>query len=201
MTVETSGLGVSAGASLSCVAGPTSATTKTYQWLRNGVAIAGASASTYMTGTEDEGKVVQCQVFAINANAGSTQVSAARAVVSPAPATAPPVASAGIEKPAIATGRADGRRAGRRERCRVPRAPGRAPRRSPISGIATVSRYRVMARTRACTQCRAPILRPRRCFSAPSRVLMGVVASRASAPTWRQNRSRPRRPLRPRRRR
>lgn len=104
MTVNTSGLGAPVGASLSCVAGPAGATAKTFQWLRNGVAIAGASSSTYTTTTEDEGDVVQCQVFAINANAGSTQVSAARAVVSPFPATAPPIAPASIAKPTIATG-------------------------------------------------------------------------------------------------
>jgi hypothetical protein len=104
MTVGTSGLGVAVGTSLSCVAGPVSATTKTYQWLRNGVAIEGANSSLYTTVAGDEGDVVQCQVFSINANAGSTQVGTARAVVSPVPATAPPVAPASIAKPVIATG-------------------------------------------------------------------------------------------------
>ena len=85
MTVNTSGLGIAVGTVLSCAAGPASATTKTFQWLRDGVAIAGATSSTYTTAAGDAGDVVQCQVFAINANAGSTQVSAARAVVSPAP--------------------------------------------------------------------------------------------------------------------
>jgi DNA-binding beta-propeller fold protein YncE len=104
ITVNTSGLGVPVGTSLSCAVAPVSATSKTYQWLRNGVAIAGATSSIYTTTSEDAGEVVQCQVFAINSNAGSTQASAAWEVVSPAPATAPPIAPTSIEKPAIASG-------------------------------------------------------------------------------------------------
>ena len=99
MTVGTSGLGVAVGTSLSCVAGPNNPpSTKTFQWLRNGVAIAGATSSSYTTVAGDAGDVVQCQVFAIDANAGSTQVSAVRTVVSPAPGTVPPVAPGSIEK-------------------------------------------------------------------------------------------------------
>ena len=105
MTVGTSGLGVAVGASLSCVAGPSlNAPTKAFQWLRNGVAIAGATSSSYTTVAGDAGDVVQCQVFAFNADAGSTQVSAAAVLVSPASATEPPVAPAKIEKPAVTAG-------------------------------------------------------------------------------------------------
>ncbi len=96
MTVNAGGLGVAVGTQLSCTAGPTSATMKTFQWLRNGVAIEGASSSRYTTVAGDEGDVVQCQVFAINSNAGSTQVSATATVVSPAAAMAPPVPLASV---------------------------------------------------------------------------------------------------------
>ena len=106
MTVGTSGLGVAVGTSLSCVAGPSlNAPTKAFQWLRNGVAITGATSSSYTTVAGDEGDVVQCQVFAFNADAGSTQVSAAAVLVSPALVTAaPPVAPVKIEKPVVMSG-------------------------------------------------------------------------------------------------
>ena len=105
MSVNTGGLGVPVGAHLSCVAGPgTPPSTKTYQWLRNGVAIAGATSSSYTTAVGDAGGVVQCQVFAIDANAGATQVGSAQAVVSPVPGTVPPVAPASIARPTVTSG-------------------------------------------------------------------------------------------------
>jgi hypothetical protein len=106
MTLDTSGLlGFAVGTQLNCVAGPTSPPTqKTFQWLRNGVAIVGATSSRYTTVAQDEGDVVQCQVFEIDATAGSTQVSAATAVVAPASATVPPVAPGSIAEPTITAG-------------------------------------------------------------------------------------------------
>jgi hypothetical protein len=85
--------GLPAGARLSCTPGPASAANKDFQWLRNGAPIAGATDSTYKTQAADEGKVVQCEVFALNANAGSVDVSAPFAgleIVAPVPATRPP---------------------------------------------------------------------------------------------------------------
>jgi hypothetical protein len=85
---------VAVGTKLSCTVGPAGATSKTFRWLRNGAPIAGATASTYTTVAADSAAAVQCQGFAINANAGSTQVSNPAIVVAPAPAVAPPVAPA-----------------------------------------------------------------------------------------------------------
>jgi hypothetical protein len=70
-----------------------------YRWLRNGEPIAGATSPTYVTGPEDEGKAIQCQVSAINDNAGSTQTANPAYVAPPAPATPPPVAPERIESP------------------------------------------------------------------------------------------------------
>lgn len=86
------------GARLSCTPGPASATTTNFQWLRNGAAIAGATDATYKTQAADEGKTVQCQVFTLNANAGSTATSPADEnadVVAPLPATQHPVVNNG----------------------------------------------------------------------------------------------------------
>jgi hypothetical protein len=84
---------------LGCNAGPASAATKNFQWLRNGAPIPGATSSSYTTAPADAGSAVQCQVFAINANAGSTQVSNPAVVVEPAAATAPPTAPNSIAQP------------------------------------------------------------------------------------------------------
>lgn len=79
----------------------TAATAISYQWLRNGVPIPGATSPFYEPGEADQGKAVQCQVFAINANAGSTQASNPPALfakqsgeeISPptVPASSPPI--------------------------------------------------------------------------------------------------------------
>jgi hypothetical protein len=87
------------------------ADTYSYQWLRNGVPITGATSTTYMpsasstttpaTTTGDAGGAIQCQVFGFDApspsnldGAGSTQISNPAVVVAPAPATLPPTAPA-----------------------------------------------------------------------------------------------------------
>jgi hypothetical protein len=87
--INSTNLGVPTGTALTCST-TTSATTKNFQWLRNGAPIAGATSSTYTTTAADEGKAIQCQVFTLNANAGQTQVSEPRVLASPAPAIAPP---------------------------------------------------------------------------------------------------------------
>jgi hypothetical protein len=94
------GSSVAVGATLNCAATPATAATKNFKWLRNGAAISGATSSSYATAPADAGAVVQCQVFAINANAGSTQVSNPAVVVEPVPATAPPGAPNNIGQPA-----------------------------------------------------------------------------------------------------
>ncbi|MBS1675991.1 MAG: hypothetical protein JST08_01270 [Actinobacteria bacterium] len=84
--------GSEVGQKLSCTGGPATATLA-YKWLRNGVAISGASASTYTVVGLDEGKVLQCQVTATgplgSAEGASAKVSATR-LIAPQPATAPP---------------------------------------------------------------------------------------------------------------
>ncbi|MGC1851174.1 MAG: hypothetical protein WA687_01895 [Solirubrobacterales bacterium] len=73
-----------------------------YRWLRNGVPIAGASSPVYTPSAADAGTALQCQVFAINDNAGTTQVANPAVVFPPAPGVkiAPPIAPATIVQPA-----------------------------------------------------------------------------------------------------
>jgi hypothetical protein len=106
MTINTSNLGVPVGTVLGC-ASSTAATTTTFQWLSDGAPATGPGAATnsYTTVAADAGKPVQCQVTKLNANAGSTQVSNPRTVVSDVPATAPPFApSSNIVSPAVSGG-------------------------------------------------------------------------------------------------
>ena len=89
---------VGAGSQLRCAT--EAAGTIAYRWLRNGAPIGGATASTYTTVAADMGKAIQCQVSASGEGAGSTQVANPPFVVSPAPATAPPLAPRAIPAPA-----------------------------------------------------------------------------------------------------
>jgi NHL repeat-containing protein len=91
--------GAAVGTTLTCST-TTAATTIGFQWLRNGAPIPGATSASYTTALADAGMVVQCQVFALDANAGSTQVSNPAVVAQPAPPTAPPVAPNNIAQPA-----------------------------------------------------------------------------------------------------
>lgn len=97
------GSSIAVGLPLPC-SGTTSATAKSFQWLRNGVPIPGATSSSYTPVPADAGTAVQCQVFGINANAGSTQVANPAVMVEPVPATAPPVAPGFILQPEIKSG-------------------------------------------------------------------------------------------------
>ncbi|HWM64166.1 MAG TPA: hypothetical protein VNP96_09300 [Solirubrobacterales bacterium] len=96
MTIDQANLGVPVGTPLTC-SSSTSATTTNFQWLSNGAPATGPGANTaaYTTVPADAGKAVQCQVTKLNANAGSTQVSNPRTVVSSVPTPAPPLAPSG----------------------------------------------------------------------------------------------------------
>lgn len=98
LTIDRSGLGpASIGARLYCST-TVEAATYEYAWLRNGEPIVGATSSTYVTTAADEGKAIQCQVFAKNANGGTRQIANPAYVAPPAPGISPPVApSAQIE--------------------------------------------------------------------------------------------------------
>ncbi len=76
------------GASLSCdtTAG---AATNSFQWLRDGAPIGGATGATYTTSGTDAGKVIQCQVTSASAEGGSRATSTP-ANVAPTPSPSPP---------------------------------------------------------------------------------------------------------------
>jgi hypothetical protein len=79
---------VAVGQKLSCTGAPLSAAL-TYQWLRNGAAIPGATSSTYTLAVPDQGTAVQCQVLATTPEAAGLAISASTPV-SPYPATPAP---------------------------------------------------------------------------------------------------------------
>lgn len=81
----------SAGATDTCETGfwSNSPTGYAYRWLRNGVAVTGAEASTYALSSADEGQTVQCQVTA--SNPGGSAVALSLASVVGQPATTPPL--------------------------------------------------------------------------------------------------------------
>jgi hypothetical protein len=73
--------------------------TFSYQWLRDGAPIAGATGSDYALGAADEGKTVQCQVMASNAGGSSVEVDRVADVVAPEPATPVAVPPANLPVP------------------------------------------------------------------------------------------------------
>ena len=66
-----------AGSTLSCAGAWYNGPELTYQWLRNGAPIAGASAATYTAVAADQGKAIQCEVIAQNARARLVAISPA----------------------------------------------------------------------------------------------------------------------------
>lgn len=92
--------GIRVGRQLECI-DKSSGTgiSSTYQWLRNGAPVEGATVSTYTVAAADAGASLQCQITVSNASAGSTQTAGPPGgwVVEPAPATLRP-----IEPPQIA---------------------------------------------------------------------------------------------------
>lgn len=72
-----------------------------FQWLRNGVSIDGATSPAYTVTSADQGTTIQCQIFVSNASAGSTQIAVPPGgwVVAPVPESAPPVAPPTITPP------------------------------------------------------------------------------------------------------
>lgn len=79
------------GATLSCLPGSWSnnPTSLTYAWLRNGVAIAGQTGSTYTVQSTDEGATLACGVTVANAAGSASQTSNSLAVPAKPPAPAP----------------------------------------------------------------------------------------------------------------
>jgi uncharacterized repeat protein (TIGR01451 family) len=68
----------------------------TYKWLRNGVAITGASTVSYKLTSEDEGKAIQCQVGGTN-ESGEVIVDSAALVVPPVPSPPPPLPGGALQ--------------------------------------------------------------------------------------------------------
>ena len=88
------------GYTLSCVSGVWNGSPGfSYQWLRDGVPIAGASGEYYMLVAADEGKAVQCQVTASNAGGSSVEVDRVADVIAPEPATAVSIPPANLPAP------------------------------------------------------------------------------------------------------
>ncbi|HVY78589.1 MAG TPA: hypothetical protein VG898_08800 [Solirubrobacterales bacterium] len=90
MTASSAGLSSPLGSLLTCAGGPANATL-TFQWLRNGQVIAGATSSTYTVAAADAGKAIQCRASAASAEGATAKVSTGAPIVaSPYPAIAPP---------------------------------------------------------------------------------------------------------------
>src|SRR5665811_1978863 len=87
-------VGLEVGVQLSCST-PTAAETISYQWLRDGSPIAGATSSEYTTTEADGGLTIQCRVRAANANAGSVQMAEPAQVVAPGLRGGPPATHPG----------------------------------------------------------------------------------------------------------
>jgi hypothetical protein len=86
-TASAGGHGV--GGTLSCEGGPSSGASLTYQWLRNGAVIAGATDSSYKIQPADEGTALQCEVTASSAEGATVAVSQS-SLVAPISSTSPP---------------------------------------------------------------------------------------------------------------
>jgi hypothetical protein len=92
------------GQTLSCSSGSWTGVTPltyTYQWLRNGSAIAGATGSSYAVQTADQGQGLSCGVTATNSD-GHASATSNTLGVAPAPVVPPAVISTPPLKPQIA---------------------------------------------------------------------------------------------------
>ena len=79
-----------AGATFTCETGAwEKSPTFAYQWLRDGAAIVGATASSYTATAADEGKPIQCDVIASNSH-GATSFASSALPIPPRPSTTPP---------------------------------------------------------------------------------------------------------------
>jgi hypothetical protein len=88
------------GRALSCLSGVWNGSPGfTYQWLRDGVPIAGASGEYYVLVAADEGKAVQCRVTATNAGGSSVAVDRVADVIAPEPPTAVSIPPANLPAP------------------------------------------------------------------------------------------------------
>ncbi len=76
----------------------TTGSSVSFQWLRDGVPIAGATGPTYEIAPADEGAAIQCQAFVFGAGGGATQIANAPLIV-PAGSATPPGAPASIAAP------------------------------------------------------------------------------------------------------
>jgi hypothetical protein len=77
------------GVTLACEGGSSSGATLTYQWLRDGALIAGATSSSYKAKPADEGTALQCEVTA-NGTEGTDVAISASTLIAPAPSTLSP---------------------------------------------------------------------------------------------------------------
>jgi hypothetical protein len=96
--LDSSTLGLAVGAQVTCSAAPAPPDGVTYQWLRNGVAIGGATSATYTFVSADEGKGIQCQAFLRFGNAITTQIGSSYPVA-PVPTPSAPAAPSSIATP------------------------------------------------------------------------------------------------------
>ena len=85
---ETAG-GYGVGGTLSCVGGPSSGVSLTYQWLRNGAVIPDATGPSYQLQSADKGSAIQCEVTASSAEGVTVAVSQS-SLVAPIASTLPP---------------------------------------------------------------------------------------------------------------
>jgi len=80
--------GVVVGKELTCEG--SGSTSGSYQWLRNGAPIGGATSATYTAAAADQGKTLQCQVTASSGEGESIQASLPPVVVAPYEGKDPP---------------------------------------------------------------------------------------------------------------
>lgn len=91
------------GSTLTCSTGTwsNSPTSYSYEWLRDGSAIGGATSSTYVTASADVGHQISCQVTAVNGEGSASSTSASVTIVSTPTNTAAPTVTGTV---AVGTG-------------------------------------------------------------------------------------------------